>query len=236
LYFPLRARNQSILMIAEHVGFEMEQAVVSMVQWGNVKPLCPNKQVPVLLVPNKPAMPESIDIAKYVAENGKKQIDVDKTMDLYEQSQQEGGLIMAMPLLNYFPKEESLKKAGEWAKQAKESYTKLDERLNQTAGAFFGGAKPGIGDFGIFHCYTCAVNVIKPLGIEDFTAGLSDKWKQWVVNMCNDDAVKKVLKSRPKAQSGKVGMEKAVIWVDEIVECPDELPEGWREKVSWKYD
>eukprot|EP00492_Amphilonche_elongata_P000843 TRINITY_DN1491_c0_g1_i1.p1 TRINITY_DN1491_c0_g1~~TRINITY_DN1491_c0_g1_i1.p1 ORF type:complete len:74 (+),score=16.47 TRINITY_DN1491_c0_g1_i1:211-432(+) len=48
-YFNLRARAESIRMIAAHVGFKYEDRLISFKDWPTLKPQTPKGAVPILV-------------------------------------------------------------------------------------------------------------------------------------------------------------------------------------------
>jgi len=225
LYFPLRARADPVRMVAKYTGFEFKDRFVSFPEWGELKQKMPNGQLPVLQKADGELMPESCDIALYVAENGKKKIVCDEEAQVLFAKCQNVPLAKSMPLLNFFGQDDVLDNkpltlAGmtmsfkDFLKEAEEEFKNLDQQLQKTEGAFFAGNQVGMGDLGILFIYGNMIALQANFG-EEF---LSEKFKAWVDSTKNLDGVKEYLMQRPKCGTGKVGNPTSIAAVDKCAE------------------
>lgn len=218
LYFPLRARCESIRMIAAYVGFDYEDQIVTMDEWGEMKKKMPKGQLPVLVKSDGTEMPESCDIALYIAENGKsgRSVVCDQVAkDLYAESQTPP-MAMCMPLLNWFKKEEVMgQKLDSYLETAKAKFVEYDDLLGKSDGPFFAGGTPGLGDFGTLHVYANTIALSSNFCEE---TSLSDKFKTWVEKMRNLEGVKAYLDGRPKCGTGEIGAEGTISRLDTVTE------------------
>ncbi len=205
LYFPLRARAESIRMIARYREIDVVDEFISFDKWSDVKPTMPKGQVPVLRLEDGTLMPESVDIAAYLATlpTGTRQLVVDDTQrELYALSQSRP-LGMVNPLLNWFTIEQASPRLADATADCLEVLRQCDARLVAGAGPFLTGSdRPGVGDLGIFHCVN-VLEVLAPTALADFSPAFS-VWKNAVASL---PGVREYLSERPKCGTGAIGRD-----------------------------
>jgi len=199
LYFPARARGESIRMMLKHAKIPFEDILITAETFRKMKKdkKLPLGQLPVLEV-NGRLWPESGSILRFVGKLAKSYPD-DPMVLLRSDCVLEAarGLTMIDPVVNRFE--------GESLKTTYDDYfsrlpTTL-EFLSNTLGdlSFFGGDSPSYADFGAYHYLDNTVSV-KPdaIGFENL--------KNWMRRIAALPGVAEYLSSRPPISAARLEM------------------------------
>lgn len=209
IYFPLRARAESIRFIARYCKLDVKDEIVELKDWPQVKPTMPNGAVPVLRKDDGNLLPESADIAFHLAEHpdvpADRKLLVDeehKEMYLLTQGYPTRVLDIFNPLLNWFSRAEADPKIDESLPLAVDQMKKYDARLNESGGPFITGKQPGVGDLGVYH-FVCNMQTLRSDCFQDF----SPLWSEWQKSVAGLPGIKEYLAERPEIGTGKTGRE-----------------------------
>lgn len=203
-YFPLRARAEPLRYLLKYAGIPYTDRIISLKEWPAHKKIVPNGFLPNLKLPNGKYLPETGDIARYIATRAgpplmpTSQEHKEAAARIFRISNTQP-LSMLMPLTNWFSVEEAEKMIPASVGQTLKTLDSLEPELTKSGGAFFGGNLPHYGDFGIFHVVNLYLTLSKP------SPTLPNAWKRWYENMRTLPGVKQYLEERPKAMSGRVG-------------------------------
>lgn len=233
LYFNLRARGEPLRMLLMYSGLEWEDAIVSMDEWrgGGYKEKMPpgrtgSKQLPVLEFPDCSLMPESLDIAKWIAQQCSKTNPssslMPKTPEMNAKAERlfllsddhenpHGGFGKANPLLNWFSVQESSEQLPAFFEKLPTILAHLASELG--SGPYFcGGSSPTYVDFWIFHYLDniCTLDGGFSLGRVAAAAG-GDGLAGFCERMKGLDAVKRRLAERPQCGTQSVGNPGSII-------------------------
>eukprot|EP00039_Didymoeca_costata_P020558 m.341658 g.341658 ORF g.341658 m.341658 type:complete len:235 (-) comp20330_c0_seq1:37-741(-) len=207
VYFPLRARAESLRMIARYCCLDVQDEIVELEDWPAMKPNTPKGSVPFMRMPDGSLMPETYDIAVFLA--SLPDVPADRQLLLTSEQKELYALVQGNPtnvlsifnpLMNWFSKEDSKEKMESYLPPAIEVCRKYDGILGQSGGPFISGTQPGIGDFGLFHA-SCNMKKLVPTVFDDF----SSKWGEWLDAVASLPGVREYLAERPKTGTGKIG-------------------------------
>eukprot|EP01013_Petalomonas_cantuscygni_P006137 TRINITY_DN169_c0_g1_i1.p1 TRINITY_DN169_c0_g1~~TRINITY_DN169_c0_g1_i1.p1 ORF type:complete len:245 (-),score=46.69 TRINITY_DN169_c0_g1_i1:588-1322(-) len=217
IYFPLRARTESIWYALRYAKIPCTDRAVALADWPQVKPTLPpgktgERQVPVLRCADGTLMPETADIGKYIAQlssttPGARSIlpsdpaAAKAAQELYEETQQKP-LVMGNFLFSWLEKEEAPAKIAEWVPVVKAwlTETAIKHGIADGKQPFFAGATPGLGDFGVAHVIDNLLS-LHPSALTELPRGLVE----WARRVRQLPGVKEYLAERPRGGSGKVG-------------------------------
>ena len=238
LYFNLRARGEPLKMMLLHSGLEWQNQVVTFEEWlgdDGMKHSMPNKQVPVLeiLSDGGKLLPESIDIAKWIAERcspslipttKELQAKAEKLFQLPDVTKDDDivadgikyRLGLANPLLNFYSIEKASKLLPGFLQRVPTTYSYLETELEE--GPYFCGSDLCYVDFQLFHYID---NVYTLDG--GYTLREKPKLEQFYNRMKELDAVEKHLSMRPKCGTKQIGNPKGCI-IYEISNPSKDIP------------
>jgi len=221
-YLPVRARGEALTMLAGHAGVALVNETVPLSEWPAKKERLPAgktgaKQLPVMALPDGTLMPESLEIAKYIAGKadpklqllGKDPAQAERLWLLPDTKDTPAGdmstnLNLINPILNYFPKEDAEKKIPGFFETAPKVFAYLEQELG--GGKFYGGDAPHIGDFQLFH-YVDNLRLLDG-GV---TVDKLPKLKGWENSMRSLPAVAKHCAERPKSGTAEIGTPASII-------------------------
>ena len=211
VYFPVRARAESLKMILHYAGLAYTLKTVEFSEWGELKPTVPNQCLPAFTPDEGEMFCETADIAKYIASISTKPglLPADPTvaMKLMLMSQ-EKPFTSVNPMLNIKSKEDAKKEGPALAKECYAVLKKTAEpEMSKIAGPYFGGKAPHFGDFGVWVAVDQLVK-LEPKTLD--TLGAS--WKAWYDQIASLKPVIAYLACRPAAGSGKVGMPGSMMY------------------------
>mmetsp|Transcript_46454 Transcript_46454/g.132891 ORF Transcript_46454/g.132891 Transcript_46454/m.132891 type:complete len:231 (+) Transcript_46454:91-783(+) len=210
VYFKLRARGEAVRMVARYSGVPVAEEIVELEEWPALKPTMPKGQLPVLRLSDGSLMPESVDIALFLARQpiATRQLVTDEASVSLLTWCAEPPISMADPLLNWFDKDDAAAKLGPYLEEARPLIAERDAELQASAGPFFAGESPGVGDFGLFHIAS-NIEVLGHIGRDDASIWqewqLSSKWMDWLSAIAALPGVQEYLAERPKTGVGAMG-------------------------------
>merc|ERR1719469_610727 len=144
-YFPLRARGEALRMVAAYGGVALVDEFIPFPEWAARKESMPagktgSTQLPVMALPNGTLMPESLDIAKYIAGKadpalhllGKDSAQAERIWLLPDTEDTPAGnmqllLNMLNPILNFFPQADSETKIPAFLEAAPKVFGYLEQ-------------------------------------------------------------------------------------------------------------
>mmetsp|Transcript_7960 Transcript_7960/g.11897 ORF Transcript_7960/g.11897 Transcript_7960/m.11897 type:complete len:354 (-) Transcript_7960:15-1076(-) len=220
-YFDcLRARAEHLRMMMRYASIPFEDELVAFNDWPSLKNggKLPHgrggkTQLPVLQKEDGTMIPETNDIAAYIARlssvtssrtNLYPELESARTMFNACNS---GPLALAMPLANRASISESKEQLPEWMSttlpllQAYEKSLRTIQKSSATTGPFFNGEKPHYGEFGLFH----VVDLIRFL--DPSTLDTLPMLQAWSVSMSSLHGIKEYLSTRPQACTWQIGMK-----------------------------
>jgi len=234
-YFPLRARGEPLRMLLRYTGLPHVDKIVTIDEWfGGEKDKAPpgrsgQRQLPLLGLPSGDLMPESLDIAKYIAERadppllGEDPAQAERLFLLQDTVETPFGhgyknYHRINPILNWFPREEAEAQIPEYLAAAPATWRHLAGELGDRT--FFGGVAPHYADFAVFHyldnlCTLDGGATLAGLGSEGVAL------RKWYEAMCGLPAVSAYISERPQPGSGLVGKPGSIM---ATVAVPSELP------------
>merc|ERR1712046_242152 len=205
-------------MMLHYAGIEFSDEIIALEDWPKVKPTMPpgpgaefpgrdrgNRALPVLKLPNGVMMPESRDIAKWIASLAGPPlmpIELDMQMeaeDMFSKSQSLPGFWPTVILVRFQecdaekiicgqdigtavfqdPKQTLIQewyhKQQKWCR-VRPLLLEMQRVLEARSGVFFGGDRPHYGELGIFVQVDALVTLF---GREAALAGFSSKWCNW---------------------------------------------------------
>jgi glutathione S-transferase len=208
-------------MIARHAGITIEDRVVTIDEWrGEWKAKMPKGQVPVLKLEDDSLMPESADIARFLAAKaGPPLMPVDEAAiksaeELWDVMDATGPwcsedvprISVVNPLLNFHDQETAEPKLAAYRRGLPLVLDHLETVLSG-GNPFVGGTAPNYAEFWIFH----NVDLIRTLfGLEVFDGRTAVT--SWLAAMDELPAVKEYLSERPQAGTGTVGTPASIIF------------------------
>lgn len=228
LYLPVRARAEALRMLLRHVNIQFVDRVVPFEEWTSLKSTMPAgrsgaQQLPVLQLPDGTLMPESADIAKYIATLAgpltlSEDVDAAYRMWTLPDEFDAPGVSEAWPrhslvnpCLNWFPQEEAELKLQALPMAAVAFLRSLLPMFTGSGGAFFGGVAPHYGEFNLFHYMDNLVTLdggasLAALGKD------GEPLKKWFEAMQSLPGVASYLAERPQAGNGSVGRPGSIIF------------------------
>eukprot|EP00933_Yihiella_yeosuensis_P076893 TRINITY_DN86879_c0_g1_i1.p1 TRINITY_DN86879_c0_g1~~TRINITY_DN86879_c0_g1_i1.p1 ORF type:complete len:238 (-),score=34.35 TRINITY_DN86879_c0_g1_i1:74-787(-) len=222
-YLPVRARAEPLRMMLKHANIPHTYKEISFADWPAVKPTMPTGVVPVLEFPDGKRMPETADIAKYIAQQAGDPLwspDAERIFALLDAtdapwcSSAIPTLNRINPLLNWFPQEEADPQIGKFLSEVPGIYEHIASMIK--TGPFIGGSAPHYGDFAMFHftdnvCTLDGGNALQALGGHTATT-----MQNWFRAMHSLPAVRSLLSERSEPGTGEVGREGSIIAKHEV--------------------
>lgn len=151
IYFPLRARGEALKFILHYAGLSYEMRTIQMSEWADLKPTMPKGQLPVFTPLCEEPMPESADIAKYIASVAPAELGLapadGSAAEMFEVCNAPP-LIKLNPLTNFVSAAEA---AAQLPGVISESTAVLKGLGGKLTAKFFNGAKPHYGEFALLH-------------------------------------------------------------------------------------
>lgn len=239
LYLPLRARAEALRMMLHYARIPFHDVVIPLDDWPKIKPAMPqgpgaefpgrekgNRALPVLRLVNGDMLPESRDIAAWIAAQAghpllpENELMAAEAHDFFAKSQSLP-LFWPTAMLVRFPEQLAEKMmCGEdlgdakfpdpkqtsirdwyaaqpgWA-QVRPMLLDLEQILETRQGPFFGGSQPHYGEIGVFVSVDALVSLF---GREAALAGFGPKWQGWYDSVCALPAVEMYRQKRDSQQ------------------------------------
>jgi len=223
LYFPVRARAESIRMLAAYVGFQLAEEIIDMPgsdQWRKLKPTTPEGTLPLLRLANDNLKVTSEELgrsdlmATYIAENA-----AGRTVDTSDEQKQLFKETTVRPLdrpnlfLNVWRISHVESLIPPWLESITAKIRLLENRLLGSTGAFFGGESPGLADFGLFH-FKETLDVL--LTFYGMKFPFDSKWEEWQNAFRRLDGIQDYLNNRPKSGMKTLGHPGTIIYERKI--------------------
>jgi len=217
LYFPVRARAESIRMLAAYVGFQLAEEIIDMPgsdQWRKLKPTTPEGTLPLLRLANGEEFGRSDLMATYIAENA-----VERTVNISDEQKQLFKETTIRPLdrpnlfLNVWRIGHVESMIPPWLESITAKIRLLENRLLKSTGAFFGGESPGLADFGLFHFKETLDVLLMFYGIK---FSFDSKWEEWQNAFRRLDGIQDYLNNRPKSGMKTLGHPGTIIYERKI--------------------
>jgi len=213
LYFPLRARAESLKLILHYSGLAYHLRTIALDEWPEWKATMPNGHLPCFrptidgaFPDSGELMPETLDIAIRLAGMAESKpwllpsdaAGLQRAAKIFAQCVSEDAAVNLSAALNWHPKDEALASKAAVVKECVAVLKSLEPELKKAP--FFGGDKPCYADFGVFS----GCDNLKTFDADAFKK-LGAPWVEFYQRVAELRGVKEFLKYRPKAGTGKIG-------------------------------
>eukprot|EP00873_Tetraselmis_striata_P039530 jgi/Tetstr1/459794/TSEL_005145.t1 len=225
LYLPVRGRGEALHMIAAYGRVPLKKVDIPLAKWPDLKSTIPTnkagkQQLPVLRKEDGSLLPESHDIAVYLATKAGPPLmpagaaGAERAAALWSYYDADDkpycgesfkGLFMLNPLLNWFPVET----ADEMLAAARPHFPKalacLEAELGE--GPFFAGDLPCYADFALFHL----LDNMRTLDGGEALAAAGGRLRAFYEAVSELPGVKEYLASRPQPGTGEAGKDGSIM-------------------------
>lgn len=248
-YFDLRARGEPLQYLLQHSQMDWEDCVVLLEDWASGtfdKTILPSGksgavELPVLSITDGTneatmMMPESHDIAKWIAERcepsllgstPKLQAKSERLFDFYNEKWD-----IVDPILNYFSMEEAAKHLPKMVDSLEEILSYLTNEI-QEDGPYVCGSNLTYADFAIFHLLDNLGTLVGEDNLLEIAAP-NDTLRAYYDTMYRLPSVSGRLMERPVAGTGKVGRKGSIIHITKAPSKLDFVQAAWNIKYGRK--
>uniref|UniRef100_A0A7S2LXF7 Glutathione transferase n=1 Tax=Zooxanthella nutricula TaxID=1333877 RepID=A0A7S2LXF7_9DINO len=234
-YFGLRARGEALRMMMRYGGLPYEDHIVPFKDWlAGKKEQVPagrtgQRQLPLLELPGGDLLPESFDIAMYIAKRttpsllGEDPAQAERLFKLGDTEETPFGsgfkhYHSINPMLNRLPKEEAEALIPAYVAALPGTLKYLAGELGGRR--FFGGDAPHYADFQVWH-YVDNMRTLDGGATLEALGEPGEVLQAWYDAVAALPGVAEYLASRPRLGTGQVGLEGSI---HHAVAVPSELP------------
>jgi len=204
-YFPVRGRAEPLRFILYYSGLAYTEHVVQPSDWPQLKPTTPNGLLPVFTSCDGEQICETLTIAQHLAglSDVPGLLPADATAAAGAASLFaacfESPFIDLMPLTNMTLAAEAESELSGCVDKCVQALAGWTPQL-QASAAFFGGAAPHYGDFGVLY----AVEMLRTAD-SAIVEQLGSCWESWYAAMRALPGIDRYLQCRAKAMGGEIG-------------------------------